>query len=150
MKNVVKRAVWCGVVLGFLVAVAGCDKKPKENTLQNTVWKTDNLFCLDEDIDVYNLTQKTGSQELEWGSFVQFSKKGTFISYDKPRCGSGCTYAVYGKYNTISDTKLSATVDSVYSSCWYLGNNWTEYRNGKPIYFTISKEENNMVLVLCE
>ena len=142
--------------LAMIVCFISCDKvkeNPTEITLQGAEFRTDNLFCLDETMENYKLTIKEESLYV-YGNFVYFSESGTFSSYCRAMCGNGCFKTIYGKYSMISKTELSATVDSVHYAGWctesYTDSVWTEYRGKKSIHFTISKENDGMLLILNE
>ena len=142
--------------LAMIVCFISCDKvkeNPDEITLQGTRFRINNLFCLDETMENYKLTIKKDSLDV-YGDFVYFSENGTFSSYYRAWCGNDCFRTVYGKYDMISETELSAMVDSVHYAGWctesYTDSVWTEYRGEKSIRFTISKENDGMLLILNE
>ena len=128
-----------------------CDKSEKTeyNMLKDREWSIDYLFCLDETTESYSLKFKT--QEIAWGNFVHFSQNGTFKSYYKSDCGNDCFRTINGRYRQVSEKEISVSVNSVRYSGWCTpsphDSTWIEVRNGKPIYFTISKiDHENMLL----
>jgi len=127
-----------------------CDKSEKTeyNTLKNSEWSLNYLFCLDETREEYFMKPKT--QETVWGNFLFFSKNGTFKSYYKSDCGNDLFRTVNGKSKQVSDTEVSISVESVHyydATSGFPAKEWIEYRDGKPIYFTISKIDNENMLL---
>ena len=128
-----------------------CDKSEKTeyNTLKDSEWSTNYLFCFDEAIEEYSLKLK--SQETDFGCFVRFSQNGTFESYIESWCGNTCFRTINGKYKQLSENEIFVSVNSVRYSGWCTDSpydsTWIEVRNGNPIHFTISKiGHENMVL----
>ena len=150
-----KLTISLSICLGLTSVFSSCDKTEKntiENILTNTEWKIDYLFCYDETIERYSMSVKSDTLEFNWGNFVLFSNNGTFKSYYTAWCGNDCFRTVYGKYKIISETTLSAKVDSATFQGWctnsYSDSTWTEYRNSNPISFSISKDANDITLTL--
>jgi len=149
MAYIMKR-VFC-----FLIFLGSCNQTEMNLTdliRYETEIKTDYLFCFDDTIELYTCSSKDPNVEFEYGSFVVFSKDGSFQSYTKQWCGNGCFPTVYGKYTLTAETNLSVSVDSVHHTGWCTSSSsaseWTEYRKPKLIRFTLKNKDDHFELKL--
>lgn len=116
----------------------------KDNPLIGTEWKINSLLCFDNKVTDYTFEKVDANNEFSYGNFVKFPNSVNFVSYYSAECGNDCFRTVYGKYNFLSDTRISLSVDSV----TFKGEcaRSTEYRRNDKTTFSFKKTDPGYVL----
>jgi hypothetical protein len=90
-----KRLIPVRMIMIFVLSLFeyGCisTKPAQTSALENTLWKTNNLFGLNTEQSTYTLNlQKSEVIFGNWGNFVRFERENKFVSYYTAVCGNDC------------------------------------------------------------
>ena len=107
------------------------------NYLNGSEWRTKQLLCLEETVELYEFTMIDTTLKYNYGNFVKFTDSTNFVSFYTAPCGNDCFTSVYGKYHFTAKTEMCFNVDSVtYNGECYQP---TKYRERNEIVFIITK-----------
>jgi len=111
-------------------------------------WKINTFLCLDEQIEHYTLELHIENEAtFTSGIFVEFLNDGTFISYNRPKCGTTIFKTITGTY-FIENQILTINVDKIVINKKSIGGDIrTEYVN-ENYQFEIKQERNKVELFL--